>query len=148
LNVTLQSYWGAVVQPPQRSKKEGMPPKRLELWPPPITLADAMKVWYRTKWVNLLEGTDAANVPEFCEFPLAMAVRAFSGGLAEEHVRGRDVIDRLEKLKKSTLMQDAYTEDGLQQPDFGKVGGGAIANLYRMHNTWQSASAQAVGDPS
>jgi hypothetical protein len=148
LSVTLQSYWGVLTQPSQLSKKEGMPPWRLELWPNTVALSNAMTIWYRRGWANLLEDTDAANVPEYCELPLAMAVRELALGFGEQYVRGMEYTDRMEKLKQSTFFQDAYAEDGLAQPDYGKVGGGGIATLYRTHNTWQSASSQAVGDPS
>jgi hypothetical protein len=86
-------------------------------------------------------------VPDYAEFALAMACRAFAAGLEEEEVAGKDVHERLEPLMKSTIFKSAYESDGLIQADYGPMGGGAIQSTYPTF-TWRSASASPVADPS
>lgn len=149
LTVSQNSYWAAVVHPGKPSLAEAPGPPRLELWPvPSSTAADVLTLWYRTRWIDLQNATDAADLPEWAEFPFANAVRQMSIGISmENELAGTDPMDRMAKFKASTIMQDCYVADGLQDDDLGPITGGAISTKYPSR-TWRSASASPVADPT
>jgi hypothetical protein len=147
VTISQNYYWGTISHPRRPDSKSPPPAPRLELWPTPSTaVVDFMRLWYRTKWVELDETTDAADVPDYCEFALAMTCRAFASGLSEEYGNERDVTGELNKLVNGPIFQACKETDGMQQTDYGHLAGGAIQGQYSP--SWRSASASPVADPA
>ena len=147
VTISQNYFWGTISHPPRPDSKTQPPPPRLELWPSPASsVEDFMRLWYRVKWHELDEITDAANVPDYCEFALAMTCRAFASGLSEEYGNERDVSSELSKLIDGPIFRTCKEMDGLEQTDYGHLAGGAIQGQYSP--TWRSASASPVSDPA
>ena len=146
LNVAQSYYIGAIVQPSQVSKKDAPGPPRIELWPTPTNSTSTLNISYFAKWIDLIDDDDVADVPDYCEFPLAMACRAFAAGLEEQEVAGKDVHERLEPLMNSTLFTSAYEADGSIQNEYGPMTGGAIQQGGHGFS-WVNVS-NTLNDPS
>jgi len=133
VTVTQQHYWVALVQGPKNDRAGAFPPPRLEIWPTPASNSEnALTCIYRRKWLRFADteadtSVDTVPVPEYCEMALIQAVRATVTGWGERLMQPQGGIEPLlAKLKKSAIWQAAIEEDGLQQPDYGPLQGGAI----------------------
>jgi len=147
VTVATYQHWATIVQPSQQSPTEGMPPPHLEVWPVPTAQEDALTIWYRRKWAELDATTDAANVPDYAEFALAMTCRAFASGLSEEYGNERDIESELNKLVGGHVFDALRTADGLLQSDYGPMTNGAIQLLYPQAS-WVNRSASPVSGPA
>lgn len=147
VTITQNYYLATIVHPGRPSSQEAPAPPRIDVWPAfASTNANFFRLWYRSKWTELQTTTDAANVPDFCEFALAMTVRAFASGLCEEYTRDRDVMSELSKLVRGEVFKTCKETDGAQQADYGYVMGGAIQEQYSA-SQWSPYNTVAA-DPA
>jgi hypothetical protein len=158
ITVTQNYYWASTVFPSQVNQHEAPPPPRFEIWPTPSADdANALTLWYRSKWTKLVKAAsagppvvldDIADVPEYAEAALIQFVRAFSAGWSERLLEpGGAVEGYLERVMNGKVWEAAVTADNLIQVDHGEMMGGAIQRSY-PHTGWRSRSASAVSDPA
>ena len=147
VTITQNYYLATIVHPGRPNSQDAPSPPRIEVWPAfASTVANFFRLWYRSKWTELDGTTDAANVPDYCEFALALTCKAFATGLYEEFVRERDVMSELSKLVKSEIFKTCKETDGAQQADYGYVTGGAIQEQYSA-SQWSPYNTVAA-DPA
>ena len=150
ITVAQNYYWGTIVQPAQVARDEAPPPPRLEIWPEPssTTSTQPIHLWYRAGWVDLYNTTDVADVPRYAHMALIQVVRAIASGIQENLLEPKGGVEAyLEGVVGGKIWEACVTTDGLQQPDYGPMKGGAISQ-YDSHFTWRSRTASAVADPS
>jgi hypothetical protein len=148
--VTANYYWATIVHPAQSARDEPPPPPRLEIWPTPSsgTTTHPIHLWYRAAWVDLYNSTDVADVPRYAHMALIQVVRAFAAGINENLLApGGGLEGYLDNVLGGRVWEAAVTTDGLQQPDYGPIGPGAIEGT-RVYTTWRSRTASAVSDPA
>ncbi len=151
VTVTQQHYWVALVQGPKNDRAGAFPPPRLEIWPTPATNSEnAITVVYRRKWLRFADTTadtsvDTVPVPEYAEMALIQAARYAVTGWGERLMQPQGGIDTLlNNLKKGAIWQAAVEEDGLQQPNYGPLSGGAIEDPYeRLGGIFTTATTSA-----
>lgn len=139
-------YWGAVVQPPSDVITQALPAKRIDLYPTPSSSA-TLKIWYRRGWATLASGS-IAQIPQFAEPLLIELVKAFAlghwAGLGAKPNFG--VYENLQAIQDSPLFHACALNDGLAQPDYGLLVGGATTEA--RYGTWRSRTSGAVADPA
>jgi len=133
VTVSQQHYWVALVQGPKNDRAGAFPPPRLEIWPTPASNEEnAITVIYRRKWLRFADTTadtsvDTVPVPEYAEMALIQAVRGAAMGWGERLTEPQGGIEALlNVLKKGVIWQATVEEDGMQQPNYGILQGGAI----------------------
>jgi len=133
ITVTQHYYWAALSHPGQASREEGQGNPRLEFWPTPSADdAGAVTVVFKRKWMDLEQAAEAANIPWFVENLLMELVRAYSMGWEDEAMGS--VSKRLEEVERGVVCKAAKEQDGIQQPDFGNMRGGAIMSMYPRYS--------------
>jgi hypothetical protein len=150
VTVTSNFYWATVVYPAQTSRTEAPPPPRLELYPTPssTTTDFPIHLWYRAGWSELYNAADVADVPLYAHLALIQTVRAVVAGLNENLLEpGGGIEGYMGNVMGGKVWESAVTTDGLQQPDYGPMTGGAISQ-YDSHFTMRSRTGSAVADPS
>jgi hypothetical protein len=83
--------------------------------------ADALKITYRTGWVNVTAPKDTVEVHEMLEPFLIHAVREYAAGM-----EFGDLDARLSAVTQGALFQAAKLADGDAQPFLGPMRGGAV----------------------
>lgn len=139
--------YAAIVWPSMPDPAGEKPNPRLELWPS-ITASSsgAMTIAYRSGWTELSNATDVAAVEWYAENLLEILVAAFARGWGEED--NGDLDDRLGKIENGVIFRNAKGQDGMTQPIFGRMTGGAIG-VTETTNPWVlRASGGSVSDPS
>jgi hypothetical protein len=149
VTVAQNYYWGTIVHPAQESRDVPPPPPRLEIWPEPSsTNEDAVQLWYRAAWGELYSTDDVANVPRYAHLALIQTVRGVAAGMTENLLEPAGGIEGyLNNVLGGKVWEAAVTTDGLQQPDYGPMTGGAIEGRG-SHFTWRTRTAGAVSDPA
>ena len=134
-----QVYWGVIVYPePTLSSNPIEARHRIELHPTP-SAADKIRIAYRCKWRELSDDGDSTVVPDYAESALVSLVRAFALGYEEE---GLEV--RLAEIENGPIYRRLLEKDGIVQPDYGVIRGGALSQVStRMNLPWDSTA-----DPS
>lgn len=147
-SITVQHYhyWAAISHPSQVQPNEQPVNARLELWPTPASSsAGAITIWYRRRWRELDDDTDAPDMPRFLNPLLRRIVRIFALSYDEEDTGQLE--ERLETIENSQFYTRLKEHDGLEYPDMGTLVGGAIQERHYFDN-WRRAAASAVADPS
>lgn len=112
-------YYATVVWPdPYLGETQQYP--RLEIAPTP-SASDTITLAYRAAWPDLTDDTDTAQVPPFAESVLISFVRAFAQGYEEE-----GMAQRLVEVEMSPIFHRASVHDGMIQPSYGAIRGGAV----------------------
>lgn len=106
----------------------GAPTPVLELYPTPQTTnPTALTIFYRAGWTTPDPSQDEAalNIPTYCEPSFIQTLRAFARGYQNED--GGSIDRRLTEIMAGPTWDAAITQDGIVQPDFGKMRGGAVS---------------------
>lgn len=125
MNFGLAVTYGAITFLPPSAAPFGAPTPRLELYPTPQTNnPTALTCFYRGGWVfpSTVDDEDGIQIPQYAEVAFLQTLRSFALGYQKE-----DLDQRLALLVSGTIWDGAMTADGLQQPDFGKMRGGAVS---------------------
>jgi len=131
-------YAGALVQPTQTNATTAPGQPRIELWPTPSsTQTNVLLMEYRAKWTEFSGSgaNDYANIPLYAESLLVALVRAVAQGYEEDAVE--DVTSRIDKVLGGSLFNTATEQDGMTQPTYGPIVGGAIEQVWNTFtNSW------------
>lgn len=127
---------GAFVRPSRAAITSALPNARLEFdHAPSAYVPDAIAITYRRKWATLINGTDAAAIPEnnIFETLLIEYVRAVAEGYMVRHAETGsafgivDLTDRIKQIEAGPLFANAADLDGLTQPHYGAAQNTAVA---------------------
>ncbi len=147
VSATGYRWWGAIVQPAAPTAKQALPNKQIDIYPTPASVA-TLRLWYRRGWVTMVSG-DIAQIPTFVEPLYVELVKAFA--LCHWANQGGSpnfgVYENLAAVENSPLFHACALRDGMDQPDYGFLEGGAIAQGNQM-SSWRSRTSGAVADPS
>lgn len=123
-----QVYWATMVH-----NETGE--ARLEIHPSPSG-ADKIRIGYRSKWIPLATDTDTTSTPDYADSALISLVRAFALGYEEE---GMEI--RLAEIENGPIYKRLLEKDGIIQPDYGQIRGGALSQVStRMNLPWDSTA--------
>tara|TARA_Y100000593_G_C4258236_1_gene310786 strand:- start:258 stop:944 length:687 start_codon:yes stop_codon:yes gene_type:complete len=126
-----QVYWATIVHTETGEA-------RMEIHPSPSD-ADKIRIGYRTKWVPLTADEDTTSTPDYADSALISLVRAFALGYEEE---GMEI--RLAEIETGPIYQRLMEKDGIIQPDYGQIRGGALSQVStRMNLPWDSTADPA-----
>ena len=126
-----QVYWANIVHTETGEA-------RMEIHPSPSD-ADKIRIGYRTKWVPLTADEDTTSTPDYADSALISLVRAFALGYEEE---GMEI--RLAEIETGPIYQRLMEKDGIIQPDYGQIRGGALSQVStRMNLPWDSTADPA-----
>jgi hypothetical protein len=126
-----QIYWAVVVHTENGEA-------RLEIHPTPSS-ADKIRIAYRARWTDLDSTSDESVTPDYADSALIACVRAFALGYEEE---GLEV--RLAEVESGPIYMRLMEKDGLVQPEYGQIRGGALSQVTSRFNLpWDSTA-----DPS
>lgn len=146
VTIAQQSFWAAIVFPRQRSQKEIPGPPILEMYPTPSAdHTDVFTLFYKSKWQELVDEADYADVPSYAESTLVQFVRAFALGWEEEG--NMSLEERLAMVALGPVCQAAKETDGSLQSDFGPTVGGAIQGSS-LYYDWRAATSAPIAGPS
>tara|TARA_R100000329_G_scaffold118186_1_gene97301 strand:+ start:492 stop:1178 length:687 start_codon:yes stop_codon:yes gene_type:complete len=101
---------------------------RLEIHPSPSS-ADKIRIGYRAKWTGLSSDTDKSPTPDYADSALIACVRAFALGYEEE---GLEI--RLAEIEAGPIYRRLLEKDGIIQPDYGPIRGGAVSQVSSRFN--------------
>lgn len=119
------NYYAAISYPTQTSASAAPGAPRLELWPtPPASVTGAITLFYRAGWTELSGDTDVPNIPTWAEGLLVSLVRAVAVGYEEDRLQ-----EEIAKVTGGPLWVACRTRDGMIQPDFGVIAGGAVGDI-------------------
>lgn len=120
-------FYGAVVY------NSASPPKPiLEIYPAPSANATgAMRIFYRSRWVDLTNDVGNIDVPEFVYDLLIQIARAYAAGYVRNEQASLDV--RLAQIRLGPIFDVAKRSDGMVQPFNGILMGGG-ASMWRRGN--------------
>ena len=108
------------------SDPDELVPIRLELSPTPSAV-EGITLAYKAAWVDLTTVDDEdpvryVDVPPFAEAALIAFVRAFALGYEEG-----EMTTSIMEAQASPVLQQALAADGLIQPEYGPLSGGAVS---------------------
>jgi hypothetical protein len=134
-----QVYWAVIVYPTQTLSSVPIEsPPRIEIHPTPSS-ADKIRIAYRCNWRDMNDDGDSADMPDYAESALISLVRAFALGYEEEGLEAR-----LAEVENGPIYRRLLEKDGIVQPDYGVIRGGALSQVSsRMNLPWDSTA-----DPS
>lgn len=137
-------YWATITYPRQSSRTVPPPPPRLEIWPTPSSASSgAMTLWYRRKWMDLIDDEDVPDMePEFAPL-LRMLVTAYAKSYDEEDTGSLD--ERLLVIEQGGLLKRLKEFDGMRQPDVGMLTGGAVQEYPQWNDFAWRATASSTG---
>jgi len=125
----------------------GAPLPVLELYPTPsATNASALTVFYRADWTPITDGSDSSfvNIPQYAEPAFIECLRAFARGYQEED--SGILSQRLAAIQAGPVWDAAVDSDGMTQPNFGKMRGGATQiGIGGPQTVW--ASPYSIASP-
>jgi hypothetical protein len=126
-----QVYWAAVVHTDTGDA-------RLEIHPSPPA-DDKIRFAYRAAWTPLSSDGDETPTPDYADSALISLVRAFALGYEEE---GMEV--RLAEIENGPIYRRLMEKDGIIQPDYGQIRGGALSQVSTRYNLpWDSTADPA-----
>ena len=134
-----QVYWAVIVYPdPTSTSSDVETSPRIEIHPTPSS-ADKIRIAYRCKWRDLSADDDAVISPDYAESALISIVRAFALGYEEA---GLEV--RLAEIENGPIYRRLLEKDGIIQPDYGVIRGGALSQASsRVNLPWDSTADPA-----
>lgn len=125
-------YFVALEFPTQTSASAAPPQARLSIYPPPASdAAGALSLVYRAGWVELSNPSQVANIPPQFDALLVELVRAFAqarGGISD-----KTLVDLLEPIERSALMDRLKRHDGAVQPRIGPLRHGCVRPMWGGH---------------
>jgi hypothetical protein len=128
MNFGISVTYGCMVYAPSTNPLGGPPTPRLEIYPTPQSnLANALTLFYRSTWAPVTpdDSETFVNIPQYAEPAFLQALRQFARGYQdEEHAT---MGQRLADLMAGPVWGAAIEQDGLTQPEYGKMRGGAVA---------------------
>lgn len=131
--VTTGEYVGAMVWPTQTNQTTAMGAPRLEIHPTPAAnVTAAISLMYRAKWIELTDAAHIANVPEWIDPLLSELVSACARGFIED--RRSELLDQ---VAMGSTFRNAVTTDIQQQPEYGEVRNGPVADLGQWVGEWE-----------
>lgn len=101
---------------------------RLEVWPTPSD-DGSFRIAYRAKWVAVSAGADRLVMPHWMDATFIEVLRAFARGAVREDDAGGTLSERLAKIAAGPVFMAAVRQDGMAQPYYGPLTGGA-AMMY------------------
>ncbi len=125
LSITTTFLIVAALVYPTGPRRVGLPPPRIEMSPTPATTdADALSVAYWRDWMELENGSDVPNIPQWTERLFIEYVQQH----AQAYSNGSklNIAERLERLETSRLFINARKKDGRTQGEVGPLQGGYI----------------------
>jgi hypothetical protein len=139
-------YSGSLYQSHNVSAAGGSPAWRLELWPYPAAAdPDIFLVSYDVAWSAPSVDSAVLPIPSILEDLFISLLRAITRGYEEEEEG--TVEDRVDRLRQSSTFYEATLADGLSQPDYGPIRGGAEEQA--MGGGWGGPEASDyVEDPA
>jgi len=127
IQVTSYNFYGAIVFPEYNTSSTGPTPPVpiLKLWPS-LTANDAreLTIFYRAGWIEVSEDSDYVQLPLWLEALFIEVCKAWARGTEEEDTAS--LSERLFAIQNSPLYLTAIRRDGMVQPDFGPLRGGAV----------------------
>ena len=118
-------WWATVVRPPTPNRRVALKPPRIDLWPTPQEdNADAVKVSYLSLWPTMVNDTDIVPIPDELEDVMLELVSVFAKGW--HHEAKGTIAQRYQQFRKSDFFIDSVETDGLHQPAYGEIRGGAV----------------------
>lgn len=114
---------------PSSPTVSGAPLPRIALYPTPTSfLLNALSVQYRASWVPVGEDQSICVLPPWCEALFIQVVRAMAKGYDEDD---EEVMSSRLMAVVGPLFDAARRRDGMVQPSFGLMRGGAMSSPSR-----------------
>lgn len=105
----------------------------LEIWPSPNANATgAMRIAYRTRWVDVSGDSTQIDIPGWIEDLFIFIARAYVGGYQRPNVAS--IHQRLAEIRASPIFEAAKRSDGMTQPYVGQLQGGG-ASIWRQYDS-------------
>lgn len=119
----------AISQPSQTATTSYMPTRRLELsWTPGATEANAIKITYEKKWLELSDDAAVPNIPEEFEHLLLMLINAHQFELdgtqflaALDRINGSSYIHNMKMADADHLDTGVEMTGGFLEPEGGRI---------------------------
>lgn len=102
-------------------------------WPSPASNdTDALTIYYRARWVDVVDDQATLPIPEFMDGTYIQVLRA--------HARGWEEDDKLDELLNTVQGGPTYAGavrvDEEMQPCYGPIQNGAVASRYPLEEAW------------
>jgi len=144
IQVTSFNFYGAIIWPEMNTAGPTVPFPILKIWPTPTTNdARGLTIFYRAGWVKITDDSDIVQIPPWVEAFFVQMAQAWARGFMEEDTAS--LTQRLLELDQSPLYASAIRRDGMLQPNYGPLRGGAVERMPQGINRFARST---VSGPS
>jgi hypothetical protein len=144
IQVTRYNFFAAIVWPEMNINTTTGPTVSvpiLKIWPAPsANEASTFSLFYRAGWVDVDNSNDYIQIPEWMEALFIQLCITWVRGFKEEDEAS--LSRRLVEIEQSPLYAACIRRDGMIQPDYGPVRGGAVESMPQSKNHFLRSTVQ------